>query len=505
MAITYKTVGGPSARHLTRLHAAASRKILFVLLQIALITFSLVLMGTQAVGADWEGYLFWCRYGLAVLLVSIASYAGIAGRVITPSLFILMAFVAFQFGIPILCGIVEDYSNYYMQYLNNSTLTGGAAYTVVCLQALTLGMSLVHGRSAKGLLGLGKRSFLSDVGPAVQAAMVVFVVMGIIVIPRAVMFLDTSAAMGIAAARDAYDMGSIENIARGLFVPSGLLMLAYLRKSTKRSIVLAVMWIYALIVVFSGDRTEGLTLVVTLLFFSFGMEGVWEQGQKTPKRANLLRPIIIVLSAFAILWLLVTVASIRVGGEASFMSVGDVVVSAFDEMGFNFLTICFQTQIAGDFSYGLTYLTSLSTLIPSSLDFAGIKDLTSAVDPTTQYYAAMSAQYPWASFGLGYTLVAESYVNFGYYGWPMLLLTGMVIEWLIQGTDGTRFGRYLSLVFLWSFLTLPRRQTTWLVNSFEYDLIFMLLILWAWHSIAKGRGTKEPKSSRGTGTHSGMR
>ena len=335
--------------------------------------------------------------------------------------------------------------------------------------------------------------------------MVVFVVMGIIVIPRAVMFLDTSAAMGIAAARDAYDMGSIENIARGLFVPSGLLMLAYLRKSTKRSIVLAVMWIYALIVVFSGDRTEGLTLVVTLLFFSFGMEGVWEQGQKTPKRANLLRPIIIVLSAFAILWLLVTVASIRVGGEASFMSVGDVVVSAFDEMGFNFLTICFQTQIAGDFSYGLTYLTSLSTLIPSSLDFAGIKDLTSAVDPTTQYYAAMSAQYPWASFGLGYTLVAESYVNFGYYGWPMLLLTGMVIEWLIQGTDGTRFGRYLSLVFLWSFLTLPRRQTTWLVNSFEYDLIFMLLILWAWHSIAKGRGTKEPKSSRGTGTHSGMR
>lgn len=473
------------------------RKTLSCILQMMLMTGTLFFVLAVGTGSSWDSFIFWCRYGTIAAVVAMALYAYEVGRCLSPMMLIMISFVMFQFGIPILYGFAGgDYSNYYASFLSTSLLTQGAAFTVVCIQSFVFGASLAHetmGR--KNRAGRGsffEKAFLSDSESVTQIAGIGFMVTGLVAIPRALMFLLTSLAAGIGTARAAYELGGIENIARGFFVPLGLLLLMYLTKGRRRNIVFAVLFVYSALAALSGDRTEGLTLMVVLVYFMFGVNS--ETGHKASRAVGLVAGLLVIV------WLLVYVANTRVGGSGSGISLGDAIMSALNEMGFNALTIDYEIGNSPTKTYGLSYLAALSALIPNSLDFAGVKDALEFLNPTSNYYATMGYQYNWATFGLGYSLIAESYVNFGYFGFLAIGVVGALIERLMSWGGDTPFERYLSLVFLWSFLTLPRRQMTWLVNAFEYDLLFVLLILWVWYSldvIHRGRARQQPTRQGG--------
>lgn len=468
-----------------RLHG----KIISVLAQLTLLLVSVVLIASGTGHSDWNSFLFWCRYGTFVSLATFVFYAFAVGGVLRPMSIVIISFVAFQFGIPILYGFVPGYSNWYAGYLNVASLTEGACYTVVCIQAFVLGASLLHSRKSelKGYGSFCRRPFLTDSAAVEQVSTVGFILTGLIAVPRSLLFFLTSSSSGIAAARSAYETDSLENLARGFFIPFGLLLLVYLPKGAKRNAVFGTLCVYSLLAALAGDRTEGLTLMVALAFWLFGGGS---QGRMTAgKKVGL------VVAGVAIVWLLAFIADVRMGGTAEGLGLGAALVSALEEMGFNSLTIGFQMQLSGEPTWGLSYLASLGTLIPASLDFAGINDLAAAVNPVNQYYAAMGNTYSWASFGLGYSLIAESYVNFGWFGWIAIAVIGAALERLLHWDISSPFGKYLSLVFLWSFLTLPRRQLTWLANAFEYDLLFVLVILWTWYSLVKARGWRAGRSS----------
>lgn len=442
-------------------------------------------------GVGCSDYGFWCRYGFVAILLSTFSFVLISGHLLSPTLLIVLSSVAFQFGIPIIQVFDSGYANWYMQYLGATDLGSGAGYTVICLQGFILGLSIAC-RGLSRLQGathesnastpMGNRSFLEDKVSATRALAFFFVIFGLIAIPRATAFFGMSAAEGIEAARNAYGANGLVNISRGMFVPCGLCLLVYLDKGKKHSLVFLILMIYALLTMLSGDRTEGATLAVTLAYYFF--------SRKERRAIGLSRGIMYLLAAVAgllILYFLVLVATTRVGGIASFMTPHEVIENAFGEMGFNFLTVCFQYQILDGPNYGLTYLASLASLIPSTLDFAGIKELSEQFMVTEMYYIPMGAKYAWATFGLGYSLVAESYANFGDIGWIAMMVIGFVEQRLLQTEGDSPFARYLPLVFLWSFLTLPRRQISWLVNAFKYDFIFVVLILWVGCSVCAVR------------------
>ncbi|WP_322354820.1 O-antigen polysaccharide polymerase Wzy [Paratractidigestivibacter sp.] len=456
-------------------------RVIALVTQLCLFMFTLLLTTGATRDGNWDDFIFWCRYGTVVAIASILLYAAVVGRFMTPMMLVMLSFVSFQFGIPILYGFIGDFTNWYVQSLQTSYLVAGTAFTVVCMQAFVLGASFAHQRKSLGRKpnALISSVWLSDSRAVTKIAAIGFVAMGIVAFPRAIMFLKTSLVSGIRGARAAYELGGIENIARGLFVPFGLILLVYLPKGRNRNSVFAVLALYSLLAAFSGDRTEGLTLMTVLVFYLF--------GNGTSIRSSIVKSMGIFMALLAITWMLVFIASARVGGSTSGISIGDSIVSALNEMGFNSLTIGFQMSITNSVSYGLGYLSSLSSLIPTSLDFFGFKTITDAINPVNQYYEVMGYRYNWASFGLGYSLVAESYSNFGYFGWVAIALLGALVEKLMGWNGNARFERYLSLVFLWSFLTLPRRSTAWLVNSFEWNLLFMALILWLWYKLYSTR------------------
>ena len=465
------------------------------LFQMMLMVVTLFFVLTVGAGSSWDSFIFWCRYGTVAAVGALILYAYEVDRFLTPMMLVMVSFVVFQFGIPILYGFAGgDYSNYYVGFLSTDLLTQGAAFTAVCIQSFVFGASVAHGTGARRTRtchgGFFEKPFLSDVKSVTQIAGIGFVMTGIVAIPRALMFFLTSLASGIGTARSTYELGGIENIARGFFVPLGLLLLVYLPKGRRRNLVFAVLFVYSALAALSGDRTEGLTLMVALVYFMFGT------GPNRDHKAT--RTIALVAGLLVIVWLLVFVANTRVGGSGSGISLADALASALNEMGFNALTVDFEIANEPKTTYGLSYLVALTSLIPNSLDFAGLKDALDFLNPTSNYYMTMGYQYKWATFGLGYSLIAESYVNFGYFGFLAIGVIGAVMERLMNWGGDTPFERYLSLVFLWSFLTLPRRQMTWLVNAFEYDLLFVLLILWVWHSfiVAHGKTTTQQQPTR---------
>lgn len=462
--------------------AFQDQKILSCLLQLLLLCVSLPVLSNFSRHITWDSYIQICRYGSIIALAVVVLYAYATTRFVSPMMLIILSFVTFQFGIPILYTVDPSYSNWYISFINAQYLIAGAAYTVFCIQMFVLGASLCHHKPKK-LEDSGSSffssPFLTDRSSVIQVATVLFALSGLIAFPRAVLFFRTSLTSGIAGARANYAAGGIVNIARGLFIPSGFLLLVYLPKDKRRVSVGIILLIYSLFSALSGDRTEGLTLLVCLAFYFFVM------NRTRTRRPALLRGVILIVAGIGLLWLLAVIARVRTGHVANGMSLWTALTSAIDEMGFNSLTISFQMQVSPYHNYGLSYLASLTALIPKSLDFAGITQAVSPLIAVNIYYDVMGHSFSWATFGLGYSLIAESWVNFGFAGCIAIGVIGAVIDRLVSTDASSAFGQYMSLVFLWSFLTLPRRDTTWLLNAFEWDFLIILCCLWIWHSLSR--------------------
>lgn len=78
------------------------------------------------------------------------------------------------------------------------------------------------------------------------------------------------------------------------------------------------------------------------------------------------------------------------------------------------------------FRQGSTYLYGLSTIIPN-LGFWDIHPATANAQLSTWLQNMLGI-----SFGPGYTIVAETYINFGWYGILFALIEGMIIGWILS-------------------------------------------------------------------------
>ena len=98
-------------------------------------------------------------------------------------------------------------------------------------------------------------------------------------------------------------------------------------------------------------------------------------------------------------------------------------------------------------------------------------------------------------------MIAESSYNFGSFGFIVIGLFGFAIQRLIQIplSGSAKFSKYLSLVLLWSFITIPRRGFEFAVNSLEYDILFMVLIMWLSANLSKNRARSSSRKALSRG------
>lgn len=447
-----------------------------------------VLLSCETGALSYDAFIETCRIGVVLVFVSVATVVLCNRGVVKPASIIMYAFCAFQFGIPMVIAIDSSYTDYVITSIPPSTLVTCSWYTLICIEVYSFGSIVACFSGISKSRGPRKSSKTIDFAfgdreLVAKVALGLFVFFGIAAYFYMLWFAQLSFSSGIAVARDVIGTNAVRNISRGLFVPAGFLYLIFSMNKAGKRRVFWTMAIYGLIGTLSGDRTESMTLIVVLAYY-YGELSTVNRGSSKSKLVMVVVLALVVLS-------LPIVAQTRMGNSVTVESLGSQLESVFTETGYNFYSVCFQSMFIDRIHYGTSYLVSLLAMAPSSLMPSSITSFMQTNLPAYWIDDVMAAHFAWVTYGQGYSMIAESAFNFGNAGFLVIAIFGYAIQRLTQSplSGNSLFSKYLSVVLLWSFLTIPRRGFDFMVNAIEYDVIFIVILMWLFACMSK-RGKK---------------
>jgi len=424
-----------------------------------------------------ENLVFICRFGTITIIISGVLLAASRRTLFCPSILILASFACFLFGVPILIGTVPEYTSFYYKLVTLENVLVCSHFTLICIHLFVLGMLLASLKV--GFIGKRKRkhtkvlAFLKNCSFVSRASITLMILFGFGAFYYELALLFGSISGGITYARSIAPSGAVVNLCRGLFIPFAILALIASEKRNMKTTILIVLVVYSIVATFSGDRTEGLTLIVVLMFYAYAT------AIDSRKVSGLQIGVFALILGLIVFCTIPIIAAIRMGSAIDVASLGSAITKAIEEMGFNFYTVCFQREIMGEFQRGLSYVAALFTIVPDSLQLGFVQDFVNANTPESLFNDAMRNSQDWVTFGLGYSLVAEAYLNFGFTGCLAFVPIGYLIQRLFDGSpiEYPEFSKYLCLVTMWSVITIPRRSIEYLINSASYHLLIVPIIL----------------------------
>lgn len=416
--------------------------------------------------------------GTISFVISIYLYYRATGILFSPYLMFYSAFFIFQLGQCLLITLGVDYDNYVFNRYNHEIVIKGIVYSFFCTLLFNFGSLLsLLGKKSKGVLKVNSEKIVVQ---QFLGKLIFFITL----IPA---FFNTIREMVVSIKYGYFGMytNSIDSFflfdfLQLLFIPSGLLLLsAGNYKDTQSKIIQLIIYIYASLLLVTGGRTEGIAVIITLLCLR-----TITVGKFTKK--NLVRAILVL--AFVIM-LIPTFANFRNIENKNFISffeefgnsiTSNPIVETIGEMGYSISPLFMTMGVIPDkidFQYGESYLASIASVIPSSLDFTGniskLVDLAALDNWLLEYYGLI--------YGPGYSMIAESYYNFGYMGIFVIFLWGLLIGKLLGYVNlndllSNRFKLYIKLVGLYSLFTFPRRPTIFFVKETVYLIILVSIV-----------------------------
>jgi oligosaccharide repeat unit polymerase len=264
----------------------------------------------------------------------------------------------------------------------------------------------------------------------------------------------------------------------GLLIPGAIFLLA--GSSGKRAfqaLALAVAGVYAGANLFMGTR-GAVTMSVVSVAWIFD-----RVGKRIPRWFMAVAAVTALLVFSLVRDVRETAGALRPSWSEQFetiTSVQDPLVASVGEMGYSFVAVAHTLALVPQtrpFDFGVSYLYAAFGLVPN-LGWEvhpGVAHgllsrwLTETADPV---FAASGG-------GLGYSFIAEAYLNFGWFGGPLsLLIMGYLVTRLfLLGDSQDPVKPALVASFLWSFLIFTRgesaivfRNVTW------YALIPYLMV-----------------------------
>ena len=143
-------------------------------------------------------------------------------------------------------------------------------------------------------------------------------------------------------------------------------------------------------------------------------------------------------------------------------------------MGFSFYpiakTIDIKAENGEEFLYGKSFLWSFATVIPN-INFWKIHPAKKNADMSKWLSEKLRFTY-----GIGYALIAESYANFGFFGFAFMFLYGFLILKLfryatIRNVNYNLIKTVVALVFLWFIIRTVRNS---FVDTIRYLAFYIL-------------------------------
>lgn len=451
------------------------KQIYIIVLELCALLCSALYLGLYGSSLTFAKY---SGFGVVVLLLDLVLFCIAQKRIVTIQTLFLMLFVLFQFGLPIVYAFNPKHYIFYMTLFSEKTLISAVKYTIFAIQTyIIIATCVISNRNhaeKKGKVGKWTRTILTHPRDVEDAALLLFIVTAIVAVPvnlwSAVRALTAGVAIGNLY-RGAMAANGLTRFLQEFFFSSALLYLCFSNKKKRKKVVVAVYLVVALSMVLVADRSGGVTaLIVCALYYYY-------TGDKRKRKKNTL-----VLIGVGVVLAIVSsaVASIR-SGESSQSGIS-LLFSALEEMGFNFTSLCFvMDYIPSRTSYrlGMSYIVALILLIPKSLGLGAVyPKLQSYLGETWLWNANNLYGRDFLSFGVGFSMIAESYYNFSWCGLVVMIPLAVIITHLLKEKNfENAWSLYIRLALMLSFFTVPRRQFQSVIKAIEYSVFFMALYL----------------------------
>ena len=220
-------------------------------------------------------------------------------------------------------------------------------------------------------------------------------------------------------------ISALEDMLAMFFVPSLFLLLAANKgNNIRRRIIISIFGIYIVGFLMTGGRSVAMGLGLCLMLFY--------HKQIKPYKGK--RVIWIIIIGVILIFLIPIVGEMRglnnrsfsdfIGIIESTIKEKNVLVSTLNSMGFSLFPMVKTMELIPNiqgFSYGIELGAAILAILPSILTF-GYSFATIAALPDW-LRAKLSMDY-----GPGYSLIAESYYNFGWLGVIMMFFSGIIIQ-----------------------------------------------------------------------------
>jgi oligosaccharide repeat unit polymerase len=255
-------------------------------------------------------------------------------------------------------------------------------------------------------------------------------------------------------------------------IPSALFLLAGSKnKPSSRRVAVLLILIYAMIYNFLGQRTNGFLPLVSLAW-------LWHYVIK-PLPKKIFFPILFFM-AFVVSPL---IAEIRGGSGLErfslssiiekFTSLENPIAKTLFEFGSTMQTIAYTIELVPshkDFSMGVDYLYALFTLIPN-IGFGEQHPSVARGLPSVWLSAEVTPRAVKQGIFLGYSFIAEAYLNFGWLITPIFMgvlgfYLGKLVLWATRGVEPAKMALLAS--FLPSLLFYCRQESTQIVRPFVF-------------------------------------
>lgn len=432
-----------------------------------------------------DSFVKYSRFGVVVLLMDLLLFCMAQKRVVTVQTLFLLMFILFQFGLPIVYAFEPRHYNFYMTLFNEKTLICAVIYTILAIQIYIITATCVINRRQENKnANVGKwTSFILNHSRDVEnAALLLFMITAVVAIPvnlwSAVRALSATLPIGNLY-RGAMAANGFTRFFQEFYFSSALLYLCFTNKKKLKKVVATLYLIVAISMILVADRSGGVTaLIVYALYWYYS-------GDERKKKKN-----VFLLVGIGILLAIVSalIANIR-SGETNQDGI-NLLFNALEEMGFNFTSQCFVMDYIPSrtsYRYGMSYVVAFILLIPKSLGLGSVyPKLQSYLGETWLWNANNLYGRNFLSFGVGFSIIAESYYNFSWGGLVVMLpLAGIITYFLKENKNENAWSLYIRLALMLSFFTIPRRQFQSVIKAIEYSIFFMTLYLLVYIQIEK--------------------
>lgn len=395
----------------------------------------------------------------------------------------LLAFFLFQCGQYVLYGFNAEYNYVYVEHYSKETVIKSVLFSIMCNGAALLGgFYCTYHRPNRFVERINKvNNHL-----VYKVAKKILVVLSAIEFPYLLIRLTVvlkSGYHGVIALEES--LPSVLSLIDMLFVPACVLSIIYC--DTKRKKLFAYMIvIWAVITALNGDRSSGIGgLVIFALLY---LNGVLKK--KSSKKINVLTYVGFAIIGLMCLYLVMFVYKFRTQADdlSFFSNVLSIIVDVVGELGFSFFPLVLTMMICPSsegYLYGKTLIASfVASIYPASLDSTGFIKNMYSVSKTGQQWLE---QYYTYTFGLGYSLNAEAYSNFGYMGWLWIFVLCTIVAKVLAEPDfsanDNKFSQYSALALLYIWFTMPRRSCYYIVNFYVWYVIvigLLILVFYRW-------------------------